>query len=217
MKIAHYTLAALSLFAVTAPAQAAVYTETFDDANFNAWKSGWFGQNSNAQIRDPWATDRGNNVTGLTVFDGDPYDGNQIKISFDAAFGASITNFTFDVLNYASGIEQRLYVYDIDGVAILDAVLAVVAQDPAADNGSNNGYDFAQSKYTSYSVTSTNGISGFYVGPFGAEGNLSIDNLQVTTAASAAVPEPATWAMMIGGLGLVGASLRRRAARVAFA
>jgi hypothetical protein len=31
------------------------------------------------------------------------------------------------------------------------------------------------------------------------------------------VPEPATWAMMIGGLGLVGSAMRRRAVRVAFA
>ncbi len=39
----------------------------------------------------------------------------------------------------------------------------------------------------------------------------------VTFDAAGAVPEPATWAMMIGGFGLIGASLRRRAARVAFA
>lgn len=32
-----------------------------------------------------------------------------------------------------------------------------------------------------------------------------------------AVPEPATWAMMIGGLGLVGASMRRRSTKVQFA
>jgi hypothetical protein len=31
------------------------------------------------------------------------------------------------------------------------------------------------------------------------------------------VPEPASWAMMIAGMGVVGASMRRRAARVAFA
>jgi hypothetical protein len=34
---------------------------------------------------------------------------------------------------------------------------------------------------------------------------------------SGAVPEPASWAMMIGGLGLVGATMRRRATKVSFA
>ncbi|MBN8830607.1 MAG: PEPxxWA-CTERM sorting domain-containing protein [Sphingomonadales bacterium] len=32
-----------------------------------------------------------------------------------------------------------------------------------------------------------------------------------------AVPEPATWAMMIGGLALVGAAMRARRASVSFA
>lgn len=39
----------------------------------------------------------------------------------------------------------------------------------------------------------------------------TLDNVVVT--ASAAVPEPATWALMLGGLGLVGGALRRRTAR----
>jgi PEP-CTERM putative exosortase interaction domain len=37
------------------------------------------------------------------------------------------------------------------------------------------------------------------------------------TEVSAPVPEPATWAMMIGGLGLVGVSMRRRKTKVSFA
>ncbi|WEK41727.1 MAG: PEPxxWA-CTERM sorting domain-containing protein [Candidatus Sphingomonas colombiensis] len=37
------------------------------------------------------------------------------------------------------------------------------------------------------------------------------------SAVAGAVPEPATWAMMIAGFGLVGAAMRRRAVKVRFA
>lgn len=40
------------------------------------------------------------------------------------------------------------------------------------------------------------------------------DNLNAT---SGAVPEPASWALMVGGFGLVGGAMRRRAAKVRFA
>lgn len=42
----------------------------------------------------------------------------------------------------------------------------------------------------------------------------TINNLTLGGASVAAVPEPATWAMMIVGLGAIGASLRRRAGSV---
>ena len=38
------------------------------------------------------------------------------------------------------------------------------------------------------------------------------DDFSVEASATAAVPEPATWALMIGGFGVVGASMRRRRA-----
>ncbi|HWJ70895.1 MAG TPA: PEPxxWA-CTERM sorting domain-containing protein [Sphingobium sp.] len=43
--------------------------------------------------------------------------------------------------------------------------------------------------------------------------SFEVDNLMV----KGAVPEPATWAMMIGGLALVGASMRRRKVEISFA
>lgn len=47
---------------------------------------------------------------------------------------------------------------------------------------------------------------------------LGIDDLTFTAGlqATSPVPEPAAWAMMIGGFGLAGGALRRRASRVAF-
>ncbi len=42
--------------------------------------------------------------------------------------------------------------------------------------------------------------------------SFEVDNLVVNSA----IPEPATWAMMIGGLALVGASMRRRKVAVSF-
>ena len=47
------------------------------------------------------------------------------------------------------------------------------------------------------------------VATFGGDGNDYSGNFRLSTAAGA-VPEPASWAMMIGGFGLVGASMRRR-------
>ena len=46
-----------------------------------------------------------------------------------------------------------LEVFDKDGNTLFGTVLPVVPQDPSADNGSNNGFDFADGKYTRYSVT----------------------------------------------------------------
>ena len=44
-----------------------------------------------------------------------------------------------------------------------------------------------------------------------------IANLALANPAFNAVPEPASWAMMFAGFGLVGGALRRRRVRVAYA
>jgi hypothetical protein len=198
-------LVTLAFVAAAGSAHAEVLTENFDGSNFPSWQSRWFGQNSNAKpiFFDP--NDRGNNTTGLTIYDGNRDDGNAVNILFSTAFAATLTNFSFDMLNYASGVAQQLDVFDKDGNKLFGTVLPVV--EPGTSNGSNNGYDFADSKYTRYSVDSTNGIGGFRITPFGAEGNVSIDDLSATVAA---VPEPSTWAMMILGFAGVGFMAYRR-------
>jgi hypothetical protein len=57
----------------------------------------------------------------------------------------------------------------------------------------------------------TFGIRWIDVDVSGSEDGLAIDDLSLsTTTAQSVVPEPATWAMFIGGFGLVGGALRRR-------
>lgn len=67
---------------------------------------------------------------------------------------------------------------------------------------------------TFWGLTSTRQISAISFGPGGGTttgGAFGIDNLTIGSAApSGVIPEPATWALMIAGFGLVGAAARRR-------
>lgn len=92
----------------------------------------------------------------------------------------------------------------------------------------NTGGPFAPFDFAGLSARSTFGglgLDAFFTlttknNPDGVPGgsNTAVFTLgQVTVPVAAAVPEPATWAMMLGGFGLIGAATRRssRMARVA--
>lgn len=51
----------------------------------------------------------------------------------------------------------------------------------------------------------------FQVSDFGAPTAFRVDDLAGTAGLVSGIPEPATWAMLIGGFGLVGGMIRRRA------
>ena len=101
------------------------------------------------------------------------------------------------------------------GVGALD----FVSPNTAGAVGSRNGNDAA---YRTALASTISGISiaqgQSFVFRFvdfdasGADDGLAIDdfNLSLTLAPVAGVPEPATWAMMIGGFALAGGAVRRR-------
>lgn len=100
-------------------------------------------------------------------------------------FAAATTGFGADWLSTNNGIVRL----EIDGVAVEETV------------GGNAFFGFT-------SDTAFKRVR--LVGPsFGNSTTYRLDNITVAEATS--VPEPAAWALMIAGFGLVGGSLRRRA------
>ncbi|MBM6577102.1 FxDxF family PEP-CTERM protein [Microvirga sp. SRT01] len=90
---------------------------------------------------------------------------------------------------------------------------------PVNDGSSAVDYDIAFSSssfsHGSYVLTSGNYVltAAVTLSPYGGGGG------GVELISSGAVPEPATWAMMIGGMGVVGGAMRRRrvSTKVSFA
>lgn len=191
--------AAVSVLAlsVSAPAMATTLIEDFE-APFPAWESGWLGTNSNLQNYFGPGEGRGNNPDGLWIRDGLD-NGADAVISFDTAFGATLSSFEIDVAAFAT---PTLRIWDLAGATLLSVVLPY-----------NPGAYSDPGVYNHFSVASTNGIGGFSFVGDSVEGNVSIDNVRVNVEGiTSAVPEPATWAMMITGFGLAGSALRRRRA-----
>lgn len=91
--------------------------------------------------------------------------------------------------------------------------------DPAYYTPSANGIAFTETPGPSpvrISSTAAQQRTGVAVENFGMTTGTAF-NITITPAVTAAVPETATWAMMIAGFGLVGGAMRRRKVSVAFA
>lgn len=122
-----------------------------------------------------------------------------------AAFGQAdgIMNFTFDApvagvlaeFVWSSAIDKTFTMSAYGSSGQLLERLSFNAADPSYSKGFY-GFERAANDISRFE------IQGYYFG---------VRNLSTFTAdAAAAVPEPATWAMMITGFGLAGSALRRR-------
>ena len=129
------------------------------------------------------------------------------KVNFHASGNASF-RFDFGGAYNADGLLANVDNNDFYSFAFFDGASQVGQLNIAPGEGSVGfGVEtfnriFAPFRVTSVVVTASGGDSLYGIG-----------EVQFTGTAINAVPEPATWAMMIGGFALAGAAARRRTAR----
>jgi hypothetical protein len=124
----------------------------------------------------------------------------------------SVNTFTDFFRFYAAAGDSIVYrVNTIGGgdplVRLLDSTGAILAQDDDSGGGLNSLINF--------NITQT----GDYFAALRGFGNSQYNYQLLITGLSATpgVPEPAAWALMIAGFGLVGGAVRRRTTRVSYA
>jgi len=189
-----YMLALLAAFGAS-QASATVLTEDFN-APFPNWESGWLGTNSNLQNVYGVGAGRGNNPDGLWVSDGNNND-NIAHITFNTAFGSTISNFSIDVTSW---VQPAVFTaFDKDGNTLISA--AITSYGGALSNPGS---------YQTIVFSSLNGVSGFDITGGQIEGNTGIDNVVVNAGATRQVPEPAALALLGIGLAGLGATRRRK-------
>jgi hypothetical protein len=204
------TLAALVAFA--APAQAAVVlSENFDGQNGGASAlnyTGFTNFTAEGQVDLIKSGDFGITCSGSCVdLDGSPGPGALVTAIFGYGVG-DLFNFNLSI----GGNQRQVGTFDDVFITAFDGVTNAVLGTTSTSVASGAGFSTWLQTY------GTSGTGSVYF----KIGSLSADNQgplldSITIDVTSAVPEPATWAMMIGGFGLVGASMRRRKVSVRFA
>jgi hypothetical protein len=137
---------------------------------------------------------------GFTFPDGSNWGGGEPFAAIGLA--TAVMSFTFDepvsavladfIWARSSDTEFKFRAYDASGALLED--VSFVTNDPAYPKGFY-GIERSTNQIARFEV------EGYYFG---------LRNFSTSVAAPSAVPEPATWAMMIIGFGTAGAMIRRR-------
>lgn len=189
-RLAYAAAAMLASAATVAPADAATIVYTLTDAS--------------AVIGDTAFT--GVTVTGVGDTD-DVFDGG-----FYTALPLSSMTVTVAGTTYAA---TALYEF-FNNPAVAAAGFSGRGTNPDVLNFLNSGF-------TSWSVDqafATSAVTPSYSGYFETTGGwmrVTAQSASFTATIGSAVPEAATWSMMLIGFGAIGAALRRRGIRLAFA
>lgn len=132
------------------------------------------------------------------TFVSDVLGSNYSKVTF--TFDHAITSFGLDFGSYGQGFTNKSDIFAF-------AVTGLGTQTAFSTSGAPTFFGFTSTLgFTSITIDTASTTQRVY------------DNVTISAPSDvAAVPEPATWAMFIGGFGLIGGAMRRRKAAVSFA
>jgi hypothetical protein len=124
---------------------------------------------------------------------------------------SAFANYLFQDLNTVAGTEYTLsFTYIFSGSAQGEQILNVLLGDElAASLDFKTNYDNGLQTYTG-TFTATDAVTRLTFLARNDPSWMAIDQVSVVAIGDGAVPEPASWALMIAGFGLVGGTLRRR-------
>jgi hypothetical protein len=212
VKFSIYALAGAATLALTAPA-GAVTVLTFE------------GLADLQSVGNFYAPDYVFSADTLAVIDADSGGTGNVANEPSAntvMFFLNAQNAMLDVTNgfttgfsffYSSAFAATVTVFDgAGGTGNILAQLTLAAQNTNNCVGDPNG---EYCNWTAIGVAFSGTARSI---DFGGTANfVAFDNITFGSEIAGGVPEPASWAMMIGGLGLVGGAMRRRRTAVSFA
>lgn len=172
------------------------------------------------------------NIDAIAGNAANPFEvsGQQISVDFDiAAYTPTTVDFAVaagDALSY--NFDSAVNIFASEGVDFLTLTLtdgatfdlgsvagafssAIASLNAAGDTVT---IDFSPTEYVGAELGALDGIFGDFL--INRNGLGEGDSFSLVVSAGA-VPEPATWAMMIAGFGLVGSAMRRRRGNLAVA
>ena len=201
-RILRTTLLAAALAATTSGASAAttVFSDNFDDGDVSDWvKSTNYGGSSVVTVRGDSFVSPG--FALYTYLDAPPGGGSLVVRASHDFFAPVAGDYLLELSARSSPCSGCTMSYDV-----------------LVDGGSLTR-TFAPSAFEARSFTLTGLAAGTHTLTLGMHTtnassgrfNASFDDVVISTTAP--IPEPGAWALMLGGLGLVAAAGRRRAAR----
>ncbi|CAN5914139.1 hypothetical protein BH11PSE8_BH11PSE8_15380 [soil metagenome] len=184
-------------------ANAALVNGSFDDQVQSA------GSWNVYQTVPGWTTTSGSGIEVRNSVAGNSYDGSNY-VELDAYSNSSMSQ---TVTTTAGALYTLSFAYSArEGVSYESNPIQALWNGNAVANVSGDGAGQSGNMWNvySYNVIGT-GHDTLTFAALGTSDTLggSLDAVSLT----AAVPEPSTWALMLGGVGLIGFSLRRRTAR----